>query len=112
MHLLFLNASTRHYTTNTVRAANCMTKKGFHYSNFVYLIKLLQTRSFDPKVKSKYKSNDAEYMYMYLYLYPIRNNKRNTSTDMGTQLSITVIGIERTFLLIPGCCKIDKKGIQ
>ena len=61
--LTFLNASTRHYTTNTVRTANCMTKKGFHYSNFVYLIKLLQARSFDPKVKSKCKSNDAEYMY-------------------------------------------------
>ena len=37
-----------------------MTKKGFHYSNFVYLIKLLQIQSFDPKVKSKYTSNDAE----------------------------------------------------
>ena len=33
-------------------------------------------------------------------------------TDIGTQLSITVIGIKCTFLLIPGCCKIDKKGIQ
>ena len=42
----------------------------------------------------------------------IPNNRRNTTTDIGTQLSITVIGIKCTFLLIPGCCKIDKKGIQ